>query len=189
MTNIQIPSGLIDENIELFSVNGKVMATHSGAVKHLLELPTDFIEVLKKEMFSSPATVQALELSGFTTLEKQLEKFAECKFGGYDFTADYADGQFSESEYHECGFRGECPMEGIVCGFFKINGHIITPFEIKMIQILSSEDTLPVVAEKLKVCMNTLETKKQKLYEKMGVLSRPRLVAIAYNFQILKLCS
>jgi hypothetical protein len=32
MTNIQIPSG-IDENIELFSTTGKMMALHNGAVK------------------------------------------------------------------------------------------------------------------------------------------------------------
>lgn len=91
MTNIQIPSGLIDENIELFSVDGKIMA-------------------------------------------------------------------------------------------------IITPFEIKLIHLLASEDTIPVMAEKLHVCVNTLEKRKQKLYEKLGVLSRPRAVAIAYNLQILKLC-
>jgi hypothetical protein len=33
MTNIQIPSGIIDENIELFSTTGKMMALHNGAVK------------------------------------------------------------------------------------------------------------------------------------------------------------
>jgi hypothetical protein len=42
------------------------------------------------------------------------------EFGGFDFNADFKDGiKFSEAEYHECGFRGECPMEGIVCGFLE----------------------------------------------------------------------
>jgi DNA-binding CsgD family transcriptional regulator len=189
MTNIQIPSGLVDENIELFSVNGKVMATHNGSVKHLYDLPFHFIELLTNEMYASPSIVLALQMAGFRSKKAQLEKFAECRFGGYDFTADFKEGQFSEAEYHDCGYRGECPMEGVVCGFFKINGHIITPFEIQMIQLLATEDTIPVMAEKLKVCMNTFETKKQKLYEKLEVLSRPRAVAKAYNFQILKLCS
>jgi DNA-binding CsgD family transcriptional regulator len=76
-------------------------------------------------------------------------------------------------------------MEGIVCGFFKIRGAIITPFEIQIIRHLATEDTLPVIAEKLKVSMNTFETKKQKLYEKIGVLSRARLVAICYDYQLL----
>ena len=73
---------------------------------------------------------------------------------------------------------------------FSNNGKVvITPFEIQMIHLLATEDTLPVVAEKLHVCINTLEAKKHKLYEKLGVLSRARLVAVAYNFQILKVCS
>ena len=185
MTNIQIPSGLIDENIELFSNNGKMMATHLGSVKSIFDLPEDFLKILRDEMNSSPSTVLALSLAGYKTVSSQLEKFAECRFGGFDFIADFKDGKFSNSEYHECGFRGECPMEGIVCSFFKVNGQIITPFEIKMIHLLATEDTLPVIAEKLHVCMNTFEIKKKWLYEKLGVLSRARLVAVCYDLQIL----
>jgi len=185
MTNIPIPAGLINENIELFSTNGKMMATHLGSVKSIFELPKEFLVILKKEMLSTPSTVLALTLAGYKTQRQQLEKFAECRFGGFDFIADFKDGKLSESEYHECGFRGNCPMEGIVCNFFKVNGKIITPFEIKMIHLLATEDTLPVIAEKLKVCMNTFEVKKKFLYEKLGVLSRARLVAIGYDLQIL----
>lgn len=185
MTNIQIPSGIIDENIELFSTTGKMMALHNGAVKNLFDLPNDFIGLLEKEMHKNPSTIIALELAGFTTREQQLEKFSECRFGGFDLTADFKEGKFSDAEYHECGFRGECPMEGIVCDLFRVNGKIITPFDIHMIKLLSTEDTLPVIAEKLTVSMNTFEQKKKALYEKLGVLSRARLVAICYELQIL----
>lgn len=191
MTNIQIPSGLLDENIELFSASGKMMATHAGQVKSLFDLPQSFLQVLKTEMHSSPSIVTALKLAGYKTKNAQLEKFTECRFGGFDLLADFKDGKLSDAEYHECGYRGECPMEGIVCGFFKFQGNIITPFEIAMIKLLATEDTLPVIAEKLKVCMNTFEVKKQKLFEKLHVLSRARLVAVCYDLQILnlQLCS
>lgn len=191
MTKIQIPSGLVDENIELFSANGQMMATHSGSVKRLFELPKDFLEKLTEEMHAVPSVTKALTLAGYTTENQQLEKFAECKYGGFDLTADFKDGKFSESEYHECGYRGTCPMEGIVCSFFKVNGHIITPFEIQIIKLLATEDTLPVIAEKLEVSMNTFENRKQILFKKMKVLSRPKLVSRGYDLQIitLKLCS
>jgi hypothetical protein len=64
----------------------------------------------------NPSTIIALKLAGFKTREQQLEKFSECRFG-FDLTADFKDGKLSDAEYHECGFRGECPMEGIVCRF------------------------------------------------------------------------
>ena len=187
MTNIQIPSGIIDENIELFSTTGKMMALHNGAVKNLFDLPVAFLDILEKEMYKNPSTLIALELAGFKTKTDQMEKFSECRLGGFDMTADFKDGQLSDAEYHECGFRGECPMEGIVCGFFRVKGQIITPFDIHMIKLLATEDTLPVIAEKLQVCMNTFETKKQKLFEILGVLSRARLVAVCYDLQILML--
>jgi hypothetical protein len=63
----------------------------------------------------NPSTIIALKLAGFKTREQQLEKFSECRFG-FDLTA-FKDGKLSDANYHECGFRGECPMEGIVCGF------------------------------------------------------------------------
>jgi len=189
MTNIQLPSGLIDENIEMFSTPNGMKGSHAGIVKDFHDLPKELLHILDVEMNQFPSTVKALTAAGYKTKKTRLEKYAECRFGGYDFTADFKDGVLSQAEYHECGFRGECPMEGVVCGFFKVNGQIITPFEIKAIKLLASEDTLPVIAEKLQVCLNTLEVKKKLLFEKLHVLSRARLVAVCYDLQILNLQS
>jgi len=184
MTNILIPPGLLDENVELFSA-GRMMALHDGQLKILDELPVEFRAALKAEMYKSPSIVVALEMAGIMSQTEQLEKFAECRFGGFDLQADYQNGKFSEAEYHECGFRGTCPMEGVVCGFFKFNGKVITPLEIELIKLLATEDTIPVIAEKLLLSVNTLEIRKKALFEKMGVFSRARLVTMAFNLHIL----
>jgi DNA-binding CsgD family transcriptional regulator len=190
MTKIPIPSGLLDENIEMFSA-GTMMALQGGAMKKLSELPHGFLTALKVEKDRDPSVTAALTLAGYFTDEEQLEKYAECRFGGFDMKADYVDGRFSEAEYHECGFRGDCPMEGIVCDFFKVGGQIVTPFEIEMIKHLATEDLLPVIAEKLNVSKNTFESKKTALFQKLGVYSRPSLVAKAFYLQILNpaICS
>ena len=99
MTNIQIPSGLIDENIELFSVLGITKGTHSGQVKDLFELPASFLDQALSKMHENDSTLSALELAGFTTPNEKLNKYLECNFGGYDFVADFKDGHFSETEY------------------------------------------------------------------------------------------
>jgi hypothetical protein len=46
MTNIQIPSGIIDENIELFSTTGKMMASTTVLLKPF-DLPLKFMETLE----------------------------------------------------------------------------------------------------------------------------------------------
>lgn len=185
MTKVIIPPGLVDKNIELFLSDGNLLATHAGSVKRISDLPNEFINAAIAKMHTNPSTVMALELSGYNSVEDQLAKFLECQYGNFDFSPDFISGEFRESEYHDCGFRGECPMEGIVCSFLKINGQIITPFEIEIIKLLSTEDTLPVIAEKLEVSINNLEEKKKVLFQKFKVLSRARLVAECYNHQIL----
>jgi hypothetical protein len=70
MTNIQIPSGIIDENIELFSTTGKE-ALPTVLLK-TFDLPLKFMETLEKCTKSS--TIIALKLAGFKTREQQLEK-------------------------------------------------------------------------------------------------------------------
>jgi hypothetical protein len=41
----------------------------------------------------NPSTIIALKLAGFKTREQQLEK-SECRFGGFDLTADFKDTNF-----------------------------------------------------------------------------------------------
>jgi uncharacterized protein YjbI with pentapeptide repeats len=45
----------------------------------------------------NPSTIIALKLAGFKTREQQLEKFSECRFGGFDLTADFKDGKLSDA--------------------------------------------------------------------------------------------
>ena len=180
-----IPSGLCDNNVELFSHNGEAMATHEGRVKFLFELPIHILDTIQADLEDNPAAELALELAGFTSRAEKLNKYTTCRFGNFDNAPDFKDGQLSNSEHFNCGFRGSCPMEGVVCGSIKVNGRTISPFEIKMIEFLATEKTLPVIAEDLKISMNTFETRKKVLFQKLKVLSRAKMVSVAYNKGIL----
>lgn len=187
MVNLQIPSGLLDCNIELFNKDWEPMAIHQGQVKPLFDLPEEFLEIIESDLNKNVSAKLALMLSGFTDRESQVKKYVACRLGGLDNSPDILCGkmELGKSEYHECGFRGECPMEGIVCGTLVINDRVITPFEIRMIQQLATEKTLPVIAEALKISINNFESRKKILFEKLKVLSRARMVAVAYELQIL----
>ena len=186
MTNIVIPSGLLDENVELFSHKGEPMATHEGKVKFLFELPLHFLDAIKADLADNPAAELALELAGFLSDAEKLKKYTTCNFGNFDNEPDFKDGRLRNSEYFDCGYRGSCPMEGVVCKSVWVNDRVLSPFEIEMIEHLATERTLPVIAEDLKVCINTLETRKKVLFEKLKVFSRAKMVAVAYDLKILK---
>ncbi|UOX35285.1 LuxR C-terminal-related transcriptional regulator [Flavobacterium sediminilitoris] len=185
MTNIQIPSGLLDSNVEFFSHNGEPMATHEGKVKSLFELPSNILKAIQKDLDANYSVSIALELAGFKTSSEKLKKYTVCRFGNYDNDPDYKDGQLKTVEYFNCGHRGTCPMEGIVCDHLWVNERVISPFEISMIQQLATEKTIPVIAEELKVSINTLESRKKVLFDKLGVFSRARMVSRSYELRIL----
>lgn len=185
MANIQIPPGLLDENVELFSHNGEAMATHEGKVKYLFELPISFLDAIQADLDDNPAADLALELAGYTSRAEKLKKYATCSFGNFDNAPDFKEGKLMNSEHYDCGYRGSCPMEGIVCNSVWVNGRVLSPFEIRMIEKLATEKTLPVIAEELEVSMNTFETRKKILFQKLKVMTRARMVTVAYNLRIL----
>jgi DNA-binding CsgD family transcriptional regulator len=152
---------------------------------HLLDLPEETLEILHSDLNRNVPAKYSLLLSGIHDPIDQLKKYIACKFGGFDNAPDVVDGQLGSSELHDCGFRGVCPMEGIVCGTLRVNEHVISPFEIQMIHELATEKTLPAIAEILKVSINTFETRKKILFEKLNVFSRARLVAVCFEKQIL----
>ena len=186
MTKVAIPSGLFDNHIEIFSREEKPMAFFNGGVHCFFELPLPITELVWKELKEDKPAYMALELAGLKTKRQKLEKYTVCRFGGLDKVPDVVDGHLTPSEYFDCGYRGNCPMEGIVCKSIVYRGHVLTPADMKMIRHLASEDTIPVIAEKMQMCVNSFETHKKELFEKLGVLSRARLIAVAFIHNLLK---
>ena len=185
MSNIQLPSGLVDENTEVFSHNGEPMALHNGQAKKLFELPLTILRILNEDLKNNESAETALTLAGYTNEAERLKKYCVCRFGSIDASPDIVNGKLGKSEHYDCGFRGSCAMEGIVCGELFVNGHVLTPFEVRMIKSLSTEELLPVVAETLQVSMTTFEIRKKLLFEKLKVQTRSGMVSAAYKLGIL----
>jgi DNA-binding CsgD family transcriptional regulator len=186
MTKVAIPSGLFDSNLEFFSHENKPMAFFNGKMQCFFDLPQEFQELVWKELQEDEAAFLALKYSGFKSKREKLEKYTVCRFGGLDTTPDIVNGHLVDCEYFDCGFRGNCAMEGIVCRSIVYRGSVLTPRDMQMIRHLSSEDTIPVIAEKMQMCINSFENHKKELFSKLGVLSRASLVALAFIHNLLK---
>lgn len=182
MTKVTIPAGFFNDELEFFEFKGKSFAVHQGRVKSFFELPITIQDQVWNHIDDDSHT--ALESQGFTTREQKLQKFSICKFGSFDNQADIDSDSFN-AEHYDCGLRGQCTMEGIVCTGIKFNGHVLTLFELKMISLLATDHKTQVIAEKMNVCINTLDAKKKIVFEKLGVLSRPALVFIASHNNLL----
>lgn len=181
MTNIQLPAGLFDSNVELFSKNGQAMAIYKGEIKSVFDLPADLLTVLYTDLLNNDAAIIALNEENYTTKQEMLSKYIECRFGELDHVPDIVNGEIKAHEFVSCSLRGSCKMEGLVCLPINYNGQPLTDFELKLIDELATENTIPVMAENLGVCKNTLEFRKKILFNKLNVQSRARLVAVAFE--------
>jgi DNA-binding NarL/FixJ family response regulator len=186
MTKVAIPAGLFDDNVEFFAHSDKPKAFFNGQAVCFFDLPLHITELVWEELKNDKAAFMALELSGFESKREKLEKYTVCRFGGLDAVPDVVNGQLASCEYFDCGFRGQCSMEGIVCRSIVYRGNILTPRDLSMIRHLATEDTIPVIAEKMEMCINSFESHKKELFEKLGVLSRARLIAVAFIHNLLK---
>jgi DNA-binding CsgD family transcriptional regulator len=182
MTKVTIPAGFFDDQIEFFEFEGKSFAIHQGRAKSFFELPI----VIQNQVWNliDENTHMMLESQGYISREQKLDKFSMCRFGRLDNQADIVENSFY-SEHYDCGFRGTCPMEGVVCTGIKFNGQILSIFELKMISLLATDHKTQVIAEKMGVCLNTLDAKKKIVFEKLGVMSRPKLIFIAATHNLL----
>lgn len=179
MTKIKITAGLLDNHVEIFEHDGKLFAIHQGQTKAFFDLPMSIINIFWRELLKEDEVIEQLTLNGYASPIEKLQKYVMCKYGSLDNSADVTNAILTH-EYYDCGQRGKCPMEGIVCKPIVFNGELLDHFELKMISLLATEDTLPVIAEKMGVCINTLDNKKKKVFQKFKVLSRAKLVAVAF---------
>ncbi len=148
----------------------------------VFDLPFDLIKKIGLQI--STIQKEALVIFGMETESQQLEQYVTCRFGGASSIPVEFD--TTTTVYWECGKRNTCNFEGIICGFVRYKGLIITPLEVRMMQLLSSELTNEQISEILQMGASTFDFKKQQLYEKLAVSSKQSVARIALELKIIE---
>lgn len=109
-----IPSDL---NVELFADPaqfGKCFFVRAGQTKTFNELPVRLLIVLSLEYEMDKKAQKALAKMGIPE-DQKLEQYNYCNRGRLDGVADISTTGKLTHEYVDCGRRGRCIGEGIVC--------------------------------------------------------------------------
>jgi DNA-binding CsgD family transcriptional regulator len=113
-------------------------------------------------------------------LDESLEEFAHCLWGSATDRADFCEsGELKSPENFMCSKNCRCvawQSKAIV-----INGNRLTPQEIRILQLLASDDPDKSIADQLGITESTLNTHKSHLFEKTGAASKPGLVMVAMS--------
>jgi DNA-binding CsgD family transcriptional regulator len=181
----KLPAGLIDQNVEVFDVDGELHATYNGKVCKFLDLPekiiTQFLDLLiDDEIARAEFKKHDIKDMGF-----MLEEYARCNFGAFDNKPDLKDGKFHR-EFWACPKRGDCPYNEKICPKLKARHGEISRREIDIIKYVSMGLSVKQLADKLFISEKTARTHVQNIHAKTGLHNNAGVTAFAFRNNIIK---
>jgi DNA-binding CsgD family transcriptional regulator len=134
-------------------------------------LPEAIINILLKKMYRNKKAIAAMKNLGLSEIEK-LKKFCWCNYGGINHEADItADLRISNSEYWDCGKRGNCQYEGQIC-----SNKLLSKREIQFAKYLADGLIDKEIADKMKITYATACDYRVKIQKKTNTTNKVELV-------------
>ena len=112
-----------------------------------------------------------------------VNRFCKCNFGNIDNVPDVKDGVFS-FERVACPLRGECRLEGVVCGpEFENN---VTQAELRIMKLVSQSKTPEKIADELYLSVYTVRNHLRNIYARLGLHNRQELMEYIYKTKMFR---
>ena len=104
---------------------------------------------------------------------KIVNRFCKCNFGNIDNVPDVSNGVFN-FERVSCPLRGECRLEGIVCGPEFDNK--VSPAEKRVMKLIGQSKTAEEIADELYLSVYTVRNHLRNIYTRLGIHNRQELM-------------
>jgi len=178
-----IPAGLNDNGLEIYVFEGKPYAIYQGQSIPFFDLSRQVIDKFRMDMISNSKAFEALFQAGYTDDLVMIEKYVMCRYGGFDTRADLlASGKLIPDQYHDCGKRGQCEMEGHVCS----NLFRITSRELQIIKHVAACKINKEIALVLSISEDTVKNHIRNIIAKIAPGGRkPDITAFAYKYKLI----
>lgn len=109
---------------------------------------------------------------------KIVNRFCKCNFGNIDNVPDLKDGMFN-FERVACPLRGECRLEGVVCGPEFENK--VTPAEERVMKLVSQSKTAEEIADTLYLSVFTVRNHIRNIYSRLNIHNRQELISYIHK--------
>lgn len=167
LTN-RIYPGMLDRAIEFFTVESEGYFIQKGQIKCFNEMSYGVYAIVKNHISKDHVLTRTLKTWHPDNETEQVYQFLKCRYGGLDFKADIKDNKLQDGDYWECPKRATCSFNGIVCKAPQYNGHNLTSLDVKLMKLLSTNETNESIAQQLHIPMGSFHKSKKILYEKLG---------------------
>lgn len=181
----ELLAGLLDKSLEIFVFGQQLYAVYDMQIIPFEKWPNHLLELLEQDMEKHPDAVQVLIELGVEERFAAIRQYARCRFGGLDKYSDINKAGDSENtEYWDCGFRGQCPYEGRLCSTIKVANGILTSRELDVIKLLYEGMQAKEIAAKLGISTTTVPVHIKNIMAKTGLRSSAEIVRFAAERKI-----
>jgi len=137
---------------------------------------------LMQEYHNDKKAQLGLELMQIPT-KKRLEQYGICLYGGLDDQPDFSKDE-TNKEWFNCGKRGSCPGEGLVCKSIKTILGYISPRQIQYLEFAVKGLTDMQIAEEMGVSHATICSHRVHCQQVLKLDNKVALVAWAKSKNI-----
>lgn len=157
-------AGLFSPGIEFVAHSNTLFSFQNGERRVFEDFTPEQIAMLEKELLNDPIAQKTL-LSGNHLHD--LKEFGICRFGACNDSADFMYGRKKDTEYYDCGKRGNCPYEGKRCHEISASGGVLSFRQVEIMKLVTEGFTNREIADKLCLSENTVATHIQNIILKI----------------------
>lgn len=184
--NQNIPAALVNGNTEFFVYDGDIFCLHNGKVYTFDEVPERIMRYVRNDMQKNKKTINALKAWSFSDQKKLTQQYISCRFGAFDNAPDISEtGETINTEYFNCGNRGKCTYEGIVCPKIAVKHGVLNKREITALKMIGRGMQDREICIELGISDNTFRHTKDSLRTKSGLPGKPALAVLAHQLNLI----
>ncbi|MFD2961307.1 MULTISPECIES: response regulator transcription factor [Olivibacter] len=180
------PAGLVCNKVEIFANGDEPHCLTGGQTYSFEDFSDRTKEILQESLDNSDDDVhEGLTLMGKIDQEDRLKQFTYCMFGGFDHFHDIDEnGKLGDIEYFDCGKRGNCPGEFLVCKLPQTDNGSLTKSETQVLKLIRYGKTVKEIAYETHTSELTIKTHIQNIKKKVGYGRMAELAVFAFAKQL-----
>lgn len=184
----ELMAGLLDKNLEVFAFAKEVYAIYNMHIIPFSQWPEEIFQMIEADMQKHPDAVQVLIELGLEKRLPAIRQYSRCRFGGLDRYADLnSNGESENTEYWDCGFRGQCPYEGRLCSTIKVANGVLSSRELDVIKLLYEGMQAKEISDELGISTTTTPVHIKNILKKTGLRSSAEIVRFASERKIYRI--
>ncbi len=178
---LNIPSGLEDQNLEIYRYKNTARAIYNGTAISYLDLPESIREPFRTELITNHKACKCLQTKMCITDATDMEEaYVACRYGALNNVPDLNRGK-TTPDIPVCGETETCPGFDVVCKAPEGPGGSLARREFQVATLIANGRMDKEIANELGIKIPTLRTHIARIHEKLGINNRIEIALLFHK--------